>query len=134
MDCEILSRYCKNCALHIPLKETNPAVYEGKCHLNHEGSTSSMESAAAVAVFSRSFKNYGLRYTKYYGYDDSLSFSMVENIYQSTKIVKYERVGNRLRKLCQRVKGLGGKDKTTEVATQTLDGNQGYEKGKRKAN
>ena len=56
---EILSRYCKNCALHIPLKETNPAVYEGKCHLNHEGSTSSMESAAAVAVFSRSFKNYG---------------------------------------------------------------------------
>ena len=97
MDCEILSRYCKNCALHIPLKETNPAVYEGKCHLNHEGSTSSMESAAAVAVFSRSFKNYGLRYTKYYGYVDSLSFSMVENIYQSTKIVKYERVGNRLR-------------------------------------
>ena len=92
-----------------------------------------MESAAAVAVFSRSFKNYGLRYTKYYGYVDSLSFSMVENIYQSTKIVKYERVGNRLRKLCQRVKGLGGKDKTTEVARQTL-GNQGYEKGKRKAN
>ena len=40
LDCEILSRYCKNCALHIPLKETNPAVYEGKCHLNHEGSTS----------------------------------------------------------------------------------------------
>ena len=116
------------------MKETNPAVYEGKCHLNHEGSTSSMESAAAVAVFSRSFKNYGLRYTKYYGDVDSLSFSMVENIYQSTKIVKYERVGNRLRKLCQRVKGLGGKDKTTEVARQTLDGNQGYEKGKRKAN
>ena len=71
LDCEVLSRYCKNCALHIPLKETNPAVYEswkvdheGKCHLNHEGSTSSMESAAAVAVFSRSFKHYGLRYTK----------------------------------------------------------------------
>ena len=105
-----------------------------KCHLNHEGSTSSMESAAAVVVFSRSFKNYGLRYTKYYGYVDSLSFSMVENIYQSTKIVKYERVGNRLRKLCQRVKGLGGKDKTTEVVRQTLGGNQGYEKGKRKAN
>ena len=59
---------------------------------------------------------------------------MVENIYQSTKIVKYERNGNRLRKLCQRVKGLGGKDNTTEVARQTLDGNQGYEKGKRKDN
>ena len=118
MDCEILSRYCKNIALHIPLKETNPAVYEGKCHLNHEGSTSSMESAAAVAVFSRSFKNYELRYTKYYGDVDSLSFSMVGNIYQSTKIVKYERVGNRLRKLCQRVKGLGGNDKTTEVASK----------------
>ena len=59
---------------------------------------------------------------------------MVENIYQSTKIVKYERVGNRLRKLCQCVKGLGGKDETTEVARQTLDGNHGYKKGKRKAN
>ena len=33
-----------------------------------------------------------------------------------------KRVGNRLRKLRQRVKGLGGKDKTTEVARQTLDG------------
>ena len=130
LDCEVLSRDCKNCALHIPLKETNPAVYEGwkvdhegKCHLNHEGSTSSMESAAAVAVFSRSVKSYGLRYTKYYGGGDSSSFSMVENIYQSTKIVKYEclghyqkRVGNRLGKLRQHVKGLGGKDKTTEIA------------------
>ena len=102
-----------------------------------------MESAAAVDVFSRSFKNDGLGYTKYYGDGlgytkyygdglgytkyygdglgytkyygdgDSLSFSMVDNIYQSTKIVKFERVGNRLRKFRQRVKGLGGKDKTT---------------------
>ena len=53
-----------------------------------------MESATAVAEFSRSFKHYGLRYTKYYGDGDGLSFSMVENIYQNTKIVKYERVGN----------------------------------------
>ena len=60
--------------------------------LKHEGSASSMESAAAVAIFSRQVKNYGLRYTKYYGDGDS-SCPMVENIYESTKIVKYECLG-----------------------------------------
>ena len=104
MDCEVLSRYYKNCALRILLKETSPAVYEawkldheGKCRLNHEGSASSMESAAAVIQ------------------------NVMENIYRSTKIVKYERVDNRLRKLCQRVTGLCGEDKTTEVTRKTLD-------------
>ena len=82
MDCEVLSRYCKNCALHIPLKETNPAVYEAwkvdhevKCNSTHESSTSSMETAAAINVFSR--QNIMEM--------ESSSFSMVENIYPKHK-------------------------------------------------
>ena len=67
---------------------------------------------------SRLVKHYGLRYTKYYGDGDSSSFSMAENIYQRTEIVKYEclghyqkRVGNQLRKLHQCVKDLAVKIK-----------------------
>ena len=93
VDCEVLSRYCNNCALHIPLKETNPAVHEawkvdheGKCHLNHEGSASSMESDAAFAVFSRLVKNYGLRYIKYYGEGDSSSFSMGKTFIKAQRL------------------------------------------------
>ena len=73
LDCEILSRHCKNCAIHANWKEEKPNEYHvwkvdhhEKCQLNHEGSASSMEGAAA-----RSEQNYGLRYTGYYGDGDS---------------------------------------------------------------
>ena len=136
LDCEVLSRHCKSCVLHAPLKETDPVKYEvwkvdheNNCQLNHEGSASSMESAAAVSIFSRSVENYGLRYLKYFGDGDSSSFSAVENVYPDTKVVKFEclghyqkRVGNRLRKLRVRVKGLGGKAKGKEILNKTQDG------------
>ena len=70
------------------MKEKNPAVYEGKYHFNHEGSTSSMESAAAVVVFSRSSKNYGLRYTKYYGDVDSSSFQWWKTFIKAQRNMK----------------------------------------------
>ena len=67
LDCEVLPHYCKNCSQHTPLKEINPDEYaawkvdhENKCQLNHDGSASSMERAAAVKIFSRSVENYGL--------------------------------------------------------------------------
>ena len=28
LDCEVLSRHCKSCTIHYPLKESNPAEYE----------------------------------------------------------------------------------------------------------
>ena len=78
--------------------------HQEKCQLNHEGFASSIEVATAIAVFSQSEQNYGLRYTGYYRDGDSSSFQQVENIYYHTKVVKYEcighcqkRVGNRLR-------------------------------------
>ena len=88
-----------------------------------------MEGAAAVAVFARSEQNDGLRYTWYYGDGDSSSFQQVENIYDETKVVKYEcighyqkRVGNTLRKLRKQVKGLGGASKAKEILLSTADG------------
>ena len=67
---------------------------------------------------------------KYYGNGDSSSFSAVENIYKTDKTVKkfewlghyQKRVGNRLRKLRQRTKGLGGKAKAKTLLHTTADG------------
>ena len=135
-----MSRSCrgivKGCSDHAKLKDTKPDEYdswkvnhEEKCQLNHNGSASSMESAAAVNIFSRSVQSYGLRYVKYFGDGDSSSFSAIENIYSSAVCKKYEclghyqkRVGNRLRKLPQRVNGLGGKAKAKDVLHTTADG------------
>ena len=58
LDAEVLSRHCKGCPDHSALKDTKPDEYEfwevtheEKCQLNHNGSASSMESAAAVNIF-----------------------------------------------------------------------------------
>ena len=59
LDCEVLSRHCKSCTIHYPPRESKPAEYETwlvshkeVCQLNHQGSTASMESDAAVTFFS----------------------------------------------------------------------------------
>ena len=77
-DVEVLSRHCKGCSDHAKLKDKKNDEYESwkfnheeKCQLNHNGSASSMKSAAAVNVFSRSVQSYGLRYVKYFGDGDS---------------------------------------------------------------
>ena len=59
IDVEVLSRHCKSCSNHVTLKETKPDEYESwkvthgeNWQLNHDGSASSMESAAAVIILS----------------------------------------------------------------------------------
>ena len=136
LDVEVLSRHCKGCVDHAGLKITKPDEYDSweithneRCHLNHDGSASSMEKVAAVNIFSRSMKNYDLRYLKYFGDGDSSSFSAVDNMYVDATCKKFEclghyqkRVGNRLRKLRQRVKGLGGTSKAKEIMHCSKDG------------
>ena len=63
----------------------------------------------------------------YYGDGDSKSFQSVENIYEG--VIKFECIGhyqkevdNRLRKLKQRVKGLGGKAKKMKDEVQKVNG------------
>ena len=86
------------------------------CKLNHIGSSPSMENDGDVSICSRSIENRGLRYLFYYGDGDSKSFASFQNIYEGAVVKTFEcighypkRVGNRLRKLKKRVKGLGGK-------------------------
>ena len=125
LDVEIMSRHCKACNAKESLKE-NKELYEWKvnhqsqCNANYSGSAPGMETEGAIRIFSRSVKKYGVRYFSYYGDGDSKAFEKVENIYPSSTVVKYEcighyqkRVGNRLRKLRNRTKGLGGKNKST---------------------
>ena len=117
-----MSGHCKSCMINAPMKNADPKRYESwhikhkpTCNINYIGSTPNMESTGALSIF-KSLENYGLRYLNYYGDGDSKSFQSVENVYEGAKVVKCECIGhyykkrdrNRLRKLCLRVKGLGG--------------------------
>ena len=77
-------------------------------------------------MFERSLQNYGLRYLKFYDDGDSKGFNAVESIYDGVKVAKLscighyqKRVGNRLRKLKKRVKGLGGQAKQCGKVTKS---------------
>ena len=125
LDVEIMSRNCKACASKDDLRKSNKIefdkwkiLHEPSCKANHEGSAGSMEVVGALRIFQRSVEKYGARYINYYGDGDSKSYDVVKNVYPGMTVEKYEcighyqkRVGNRLRKLRARTKGLGGKNK-----------------------
>lgn len=133
IDVEIMSRHCKACIVHESLKSRNPLDYdiwknehEKHCNLNYVGSAPGMEAAGAKNIFMRSESNYGVQYTTFIGDGDSKAFTEVENVYPGKKVIKYhcvghyqKRVGNRLRKLKTRVKGLGGR--TKKVPERVVD-------------
>ena len=86
--------------------------HESECNANYSGSAPSIEAEGSV-------EKDGVAFLSYYGDSDSKAFEKVENIYPSSTVVKYEcighnqkKVGNRLRKLRNRTKGLGGKNKS----------------------
>ena len=93
-------------------------MHEPSCKANHEGSAGSMEVVGDLRIFPRSVEKYGARYINYYGDGGSKSYDVVKNVYPGMTVEKYERighyqkrVGNRLRKLRARTKGLGEKNK-----------------------
>ena len=66
----------------------------------------------AARIFERSIQKHGVRYTKYYDDVDSKSFEKVRDIYQGRCIGHYQKmVGNRLRNLRKKTKGIGGNNK-----------------------
>ena len=136
LDVEAMSRYCNVCASKNDLKRTNRDEYEAwkllhkpDCKADYEGSAPNMESTGALRIFERSVKKHGLRFTNFYGDGDSKSFKTVENVYPGISVETFEcighyqkRVGNRLRKLRSKTKGLGGKNKTTKKLNVTDGG------------
>ena len=88
-----------------------------------------METAGATKIFGRSVEKHGLYYTSFYGDGDSKAYPAVKGVYKEDNktVTKYEcsghyqkRVGCRLRKLKENVKGLGGKERLTDAKIDTL--------------
>ena len=127
VDVEAMSRNCKACSSKENLRKIDKVAFDAwksnhnaSCSANYVGSAPGMEAEGAVRIFGRSVEKYGVRYLHYYGDGDgdSKSFEKVENIYPGATVKKFEcighyqkRLGNRLRKLRSRTKGLGGKNK-----------------------
>ena len=85
-----------------------------------------METVAVVNIFSRSMNSYGLRYLKFFGDDHFQLLRKFTVVLMLSSIIVLDttkkRVGNRLRKLRKRVKGLSGRGKAKEVIHKTVDG------------
>ena len=132
LDVEPMTRICKPCKLKENIKSSSPdqyAVWKAQhvCSADYHGSAPNMEPVGAKRMFERSIQKHSLRYTEFYGDGDSKSFPSVQNIYDDVTVKKLEcighvqkRVGTRLRKLRQNVKGIGGKGKLTNVIIDRL--------------
>lgn len=130
LDTEPMSKYCRICQTNGNFKTLERKKAPHVCKANYTGSAPSMEPEGAKRMFGRSIQKHRLRYSDYYGDGDSKSHIAVENIYDGIKVMKKEcighvqkRVGNRLRKLKLKVKGLGGRNKLTNA---TIDRLQNY--------
>ena len=69
------------------------------CHINHEGSSGSMEVAGAIEIFTRSIETRALKYTEFIGDGDSSTFGKVKEALEITygddySIIKEECVGH----------------------------------------
>ena len=136
LDTEILTQYCKACALH-EKDDKDTIAYQVwkaehaiKCKANFKGSSGSMEPAGIEKMYKRSIDKHGLLYTSLYCDGDSKSHDRVKNLYKEkySKEVKrlqcvghvQKRLGTALRKLKKDVKGLGGKGKLTKALIDKL--------------
>jgi len=82
VDYEIKCLYCQQCATQkckLPSASFNAwhEKHEPYCKINHKGSSSAIETVAAVEMFLRSVSKRSLRYTTYVGDGDSSSFASV---------------------------------------------------------
>ena len=95
--------------------------------MHHKGRLPGMEVEGATRMFGRSISKNKMRYSELFSDGDSKTFPAIEEIhlkedvFPRIEVVKKEcvghvqkRVGNRLRKLKKRIRGLGGKGKLTE--------------------
>ena len=147
LDVEILSKSCSRCVswkARLDNKTITQAAYDEwkanhaeKCQINTVVSSPAMESAAVVAIWTRSEQLRGLRYVGYIGDGDSKGHSQVvkSRPYGDTDVVKEEcvghvqkRLGKSLRDLKQRLSGqkladdkpIAGKGRLTDKLIDSL--------------
>jgi hypothetical protein len=92
------------------------ATHFEKCHMNHDGSSASMERDGAVFMYEQSVESRGVRYNPYVGDGDTKSFKAVQNAkpYGPDYTIRKEecighiqkRMGTRLRNLLNKKKGI----------------------------
>ena len=134
IDVEVMTKSCRSCT-QWSSKQNEPGYEKWKvnhiCPINHESSSSSMESEGALKIFHRSLEKYHIRYVNYIGDGDSSAFAKVaeSNPYPGKSVNKLEcighiqkRVGSNLIKLSQQhsfIKGTG-EGKLTKKVINTL--------------
>ena len=101
VDVEIMSRYCRQCAIHSRLLNDDVDAlnswkekHKESCTMNHEGSAPSMECEGATRMFKRSEQERGVRYTEYYGDGDSKGYESVKDNYTGIVVEKKECIGH----------------------------------------
>ena len=127
LDAEVISIKCKSCEQYEKIHLLKYIFYDlrkafRKCSLDYTGLAPNIEPVEALNIFERSVVKNKQRYTDFYGDGDSKKHKVIEDVYPGIKVQKLEcighiqkRVGNRLWKLKERVKGLGGKEKLTNI-------------------
>jgi len=151
VDYEIKCLYCQQCATQkckLPSASFNAwyEKHEPYCKINHKGSSSAIETVAAVEMFLRSVSKRSLRYTTYVGDGDSSSFASVREeclnkFGPSYTVTKEEcqghvqkRMGSALKELKRKSgktklddgKTMGGKGRLTERIMDKIQNSYGY--------
>ncbi|XP_029177754.1 uncharacterized protein LOC114945652 [Nylanderia fulva] len=127
IDIVVKSKYCKTCEFWE--KKVDTTEYEewktshaNECQANHEGSAGKMEVDAIIEMFQRSEQLHQVKYVNYIGDGDSKTFKgLLESQQVENSSVKkkecidhvQKRMGTRLCKLKNAMKGLGEKGKLT---------------------
>ena len=137
LDTGVKSKLCHSCQYWAKQDKTSQryrdweARHEGKCTINHQGSSGAMEGDIAKSMFCRSIELYNLRYVNFIGDGDTNSFKRVQEAkpYGEIEIQKIEcvghvqkRMGKRLRDLKKNSKGkiladgktIGGMNRLTD--------------------
>ena len=122
LDYEVKTLFCHECVAHKSDDKTTLRyqqwVKNHVCDINHSGSSDSMETTAAVEMFTRSVEKHNLKYTTFVGDGDSSCFAHVKearfNKYGDSYVVRKEecvghiqkRIGRALREYKRRHKGI----------------------------
>ena len=148
IDVHVMSKSCKKCSVWEKRKNNPDYDYDqwkaehfksDQCEINHLKSSSAMDAAGAVDIFSRSIKKNGPIYNEYLEDGDSSSYSEVvssEPYKEHGNIAPrklecighvQKRLGTRLRNMVKKYKGtstpFSGKGKLTE---KTINSMQNY--------
>lgn len=101
MDCEVMSKECRQC-VRWRGKERSPEFHEWweghqhECQANFEGSSGSMDASGILNIFQRSIESHSMQYVEFLGDGDSKAHKLLaqQAVYGNVSIEKLECVGH----------------------------------------